>query len=65
MKAWDDEEDEVHEKAEHLHLFAAVEFIVNEKGLKTSSVSSKSWRWQKRGLRTYRQDNIRKGKRRR
>lgn len=32
VEARDDEEDEVHEEAEHLHLFAAVEFVVDEEG---------------------------------
>ena len=32
VEGGDDEEDEVHEEAEHLHLFAAVEFVVDEEG---------------------------------
>ena len=40
MKARDHEEDKVHEKAEHLHLFAAVEFVVNEKGLGRRAMSA-------------------------
>ena len=30
METRNDEENEIHEEAEHLHLFAAVEFVVNE-----------------------------------
>lgn len=30
VEARDDEEDEVHEEAEHLHLLAAVEFVINQ-----------------------------------
>ena len=32
VEARDDEEDEVHEEADHLHLFPAVEFIIDEEG---------------------------------
>ena len=39
MEARDDEEDEVHEEADHLHLFAAVEFIINKEGWLTVMIS--------------------------
>ena len=39
MESGDDEEDEVHEKADHLHLLASVELIVNEEGYKRTSVT--------------------------
>ena len=32
VEARDDEEDKVHQEAHHLHLLAAVELVVNEKG---------------------------------
>ena len=32
VEAWNDEEDKVHEKAKHLHLFAAIEFVVDKEG---------------------------------
>ena len=32
VEARDDEEDEIHEEADHLHLFAAVELVIDEKG---------------------------------
>ena len=39
MKAGDDEKDKVHEKANHLHLLASIELVVNEEGYKRMSVS--------------------------
>ena len=40
VEARDDEEDETHEEANQLHLFAAVKFVINEKGWWTIEVSS-------------------------
>lgn len=42
VEARDDEEDETHKEANHLHLFAAIEFIVNEEGWWTIEVSGGS-----------------------
>ena len=45
VKARNDEEDKAHEEAKHLHLFAAVEFVVNKEGWEgmESAVHSESW----------------------
>lgn len=32
VEAGDDEEDEIHEEANHLHLLAAIEFVVDKEG---------------------------------
>lgn len=32
VEAWDDEKDKVHEEANHLHLLAAVKFVVDKEG---------------------------------
>lgn len=31
LESWDDEEEEVHEKSDHLHVLSPVKFVVNEK----------------------------------
>ena len=38
METGDDEKNKVHEEADHLHLLASVEFVVNEEGYKRISV---------------------------
>ena len=37
VEARNDEEDEAHEEAKHLHLFAAVEFVINQEGWEVTS----------------------------
>ena len=39
MEGRDDEEDKVHEEADHLHLLASVELVVNEECYKRISVT--------------------------
>ena len=39
VEARDDEEDKVHEEADHLHLFTAVKFVINKKCWWTIKVS--------------------------
>ena len=48
VEARDDEEDEVHEEANHLHLFAAVKFIVNEEGYWKSRLAADHEDWRNR-----------------
>lgn len=42
VEAGNGEEDEVHQEADHLHVFAAVELVVNEEGWKRLFVSGRS-----------------------